>query len=167
MLTGSIVSSFQGEPRSTHDIDMMIQLSKESADLLLNAFPPFTYYIDKDMILDGIQSKTLFKLLNTETGDKIDFYPLPENEYELERFNRKIQEEINELKVWITSPEDTIISKLRWCKISNGSEKQFKDALNVFEVQFEILDFTYIQKWIKKLNLSDLYERLQTERDDL
>lgn len=29
MLTGSIVSSFQGEPRSTHDIDMMIQLDKE------------------------------------------------------------------------------------------------------------------------------------------
>ena len=72
MLTGSIVSSFQGEPRSTHDIDMMIQLDKEKIDSLLLAFPSPTYYIDKDMVLDGIKSKKMFKLLNTETGDKID-----------------------------------------------------------------------------------------------
>jgi len=167
MLTGSIVSSFQGEPRSTHDIDMMILFDKGNVYSLLNAFPPPTYYIDKDMVLEGIQSKKMFKLLNTMTGDKIDFYPLPDNEYELVRFKRKVQEEINELQVWITSPEDTIISKLRWCKLSNGSEKQFKDALNVFEVQFEILDLSYIQIWIEKLGLSDLFERLQKERQDL
>ena len=167
MLTGSIVSSFQGEPRSTHDIDMMIQLSKERVNSLLSAFPSPTYYIDKDMVLSGIQSKKMFKLLNTNTGDKIDFYPLPENEYEIVRFERKIQEELNGLLVWITSPEDTIISKLRWCKLSNGSEKQFKDALNVFEIQFEILDKSYIEKWVEKLGLSDLYKRLQKEREGL
>ena len=167
MLTGSIVSSFQGEPRSTHDIDMMIQLDKEKIDSLLLAFPSPTYYIDKDMVLDGIKSKKMFKLLNTNTGDKIDFYPLPENEYEIVRFERKIQEELNGLLVWITSPEDTIISKLRWCKLSNGSEKQFKDALNVFEIQFEILDKSYIEKWVEKLGLSDLYKRLQKEREGL
>ena len=83
------------------------------------------------------------------------------------RFERKIQEELNGLLVWITSPEDTIISKLRWCKLSNGSEKQFKDALNVFEIQFEILDKSYIEKWVEKLGLSDLYKRLQKEREGL
>ena len=39
MLTGSIVSSFQGEPRSTHDIDMIIQISIENADRLIQHFP--------------------------------------------------------------------------------------------------------------------------------
>ena len=167
MLTGSIVSSFQGEPRSTHDIDMMILFDKDNVNSLLNAFPPPTFYLDREMVLEGIRSKKMFKLLNTMTGDKIDFYPLPDNEYELVRFKRKIQEDINDLQVWITSPEDTIISKLRWCKLSNGTEKQFKDALNVFEVQYEILDFPYIQIWIEKLGLLHLYERLQSEREDL
>lgn len=167
MLTGSIVSSFQGEPRSTHDIDMMIQLNKERVNSLLTAFPAPTYYIDKDMVLDGIELKKMFKLLNTITGDKIDFYPLPENEYEIVRFKRKMQEELNGLLVWITSPEDTIISKLRWCKLSNGSEKQFRDALNVFEIQFELLDISYIEEWIETLGLSDLYKQLQKEREGL
>lgn len=43
------------------------------------------------MVLDGIKSKKMFKLLNTETGDKIDFYPLPDNEYELVRYKRKFK----------------------------------------------------------------------------
>lgn len=167
MLTGSIVSSFQGEPRTTHDIDIMILLKKEDVNSLLSIFSPPTYYIDKDMVLDGIQNKKMFKLLNTVTGDKIDFYPLPETDYEKLRFNRKIKQEINNLTLWITSPEDTILSKLRWCKLSNGSEKQFKDALNVFEVQYGILDIPYIEEWVKKLNLIDLYNRLKVEKEDL
>lgn len=160
MLTGSIVSSFQGEPRSTHDIDMMIQLTQENVYELIRHFPDPEYYMDKETVLDSLRNKKLFKLLNTSTGDKIDFYPLPQNDYEITRFKRKILEDINGLKVWITTPEDTILSKLRWCKLSNGSEKQFKDALNVFELQYELLDLAYIGHWVQELRLKDLYERL-------
>ena len=95
MLTGSIVSSFQGEPRSTHDIDMMILFDKDNVNSLLNAFPPPTFYLDREMVLEGIRSKKMFKLLNTIAGDKIDFYPLPDNEYELVRFKRKIQRNLS------------------------------------------------------------------------
>jgi len=165
MLTGSIVSSFQGEPRSTHDIDMIIQLSLENVDRLIRYFPAPEYYIDKETTIKNIQTSQLFKLLNTSTGDKIDFYPLPNNEYEITRFRRKIQEEFNDLKVWITTPEDTILSKLRWCKLSNGSEKQFKDALHVYELQKDILDFSYITLWANTLALTDLFEKLKRDVD--
>ena len=37
MITGSIVSSLQGEPRSTHDIDMVIALQKSEAKKLVEA----------------------------------------------------------------------------------------------------------------------------------
>ena len=42
MITGSIVSSLQGEPRSTHDIDILIAMQKSKAQILLEAFSPFT-----------------------------------------------------------------------------------------------------------------------------
>ena len=42
MLTGSIVSSLQGEPRSTHDIDILIAMQKSKAHILLEALAPFT-----------------------------------------------------------------------------------------------------------------------------
>jgi len=37
-------------------------------------------------------------------------------------------------EIWVSSPEDTILAKLRWANLSGGSEKQFIDALRVYEV---------------------------------
>ncbi|GAB6274284.1 MAG: hypothetical protein STSR0004_11470 [Peptococcaceae bacterium] len=54
MITGSIVSSLQGEPRSTYDIDMVIAIQKSEAKKLVEAFPPPDFYIDEDSILDAI-----------------------------------------------------------------------------------------------------------------
>jgi predicted nucleotidyltransferase len=42
MITGSIVSSLQGEPRSTHDIDILIAMQKSKTQILLGALAPFT-----------------------------------------------------------------------------------------------------------------------------
>ncbi len=39
----------------------------------------------------------------------------------------------------------TILAKLRWAKLSGGSEKQFTDALRVFEVQAGELDLDYLE----------------------
>ena len=48
MITGSVVSSLQGEPRSTHDIDMVIAIQKSVAKRLVEAFPPPDFYLDQD-----------------------------------------------------------------------------------------------------------------------
>ena len=44
MVTGSVTSSLQGEPRSTHDIDLVVDLPGDTADRLLGAFPPTDFY---------------------------------------------------------------------------------------------------------------------------
>jgi hypothetical protein len=38
MLTGSLVSSFQGIPRSTHDIDIIISVKINHITKIMNAF---------------------------------------------------------------------------------------------------------------------------------
>jgi len=40
MITGSVVSSLQGEPRSTHDVDIVIAIQKSKVHELVKAFPP-------------------------------------------------------------------------------------------------------------------------------
>ena len=63
----------------------------------------------------------------------------------------------------VSRPEDTILAKLRWAKLSGGSEKQFIDALRVYEVQYHLLDQDYLKDWIHRLGLMELWERLQKE----
>lgn len=68
MLTGSIVSSIQGEPRATHDVDMVIQLSENSIPYLTGTFQPPQYYISHEAIEEAIRCKSMFNLLECPAG---------------------------------------------------------------------------------------------------
>ena len=67
------------------------------------------------------------------------------------------------MRVMVSSPEDTILAKLRWAKLSGGSEKQFTDALRVYEVQSGKLDMNYLNAWASDLDIDSLLQRLLKE----
>src|SRR4030042_1090879 len=153
MITGSVVSSLQGEPRSTHDIDMVVAIQSSKVNELVGAFPPSDFYLDKDSILDAINRRSMFNLIDLRGGDKVDFWILTDEPFDQSRFSRRYSEEFMGLRMQVSSPEDTILAKLRWAKLSGGSEKQFTDALRVYEVQYGKLDMDYLAQWVKKLNI--------------
>jgi hypothetical protein len=45
MMTGSYVSSMQGEPRMSHDIGLVVALSEDDAVKRFHAFPESDYYL--------------------------------------------------------------------------------------------------------------------------
>src|SRR5947209_13133097 len=53
MLTGSLASSMQGVPRSTHDIDLVVALASEQIDALVAAFGEPDYYLSREAIQDA------------------------------------------------------------------------------------------------------------------
>lgn len=145
MVTGSIVSSIQGEPRTTHDIDILVNIADSSIQTIVSTFRPPDYYVSESAIKDAIQSKSMFNLIDTKDGDKIDFWILTDDDFDRSRFKRKFPEKILGLTMNISTSEDTILMKLKWAKLSGGSEKQFTDALRVYEVQFDNIDNNYIE----------------------
>ncbi|MCD6238041.1 MAG: hypothetical protein J7K51_01725 [Thermotogae bacterium] len=118
------VSSLQGEPQSTPDIDMVIAIQKPQAVKLVKDFPSPDFYSDENSILDAIKKQSMFNLIDLNTEDNVDFWILTNTPFDLSRFSRKISEEFMGLKMQVASPEDTILVKLRWAKLSGGSEKQ-------------------------------------------
>ena len=160
MITGSTASSLQGEPRSTHDIDIVVSIQKPAVKSLLEAFPPPDYYLDEGSILDAINGKGMFNLMDVKEGDKVDFWLLTDEAFDQSRFSRRCIEKVMGLKMRVSSPEDTILAKLKWAKLSGGSEKQFVDALRVYEVQFGKLDIDYLENWAKRLDIGLLWKRL-------
>jgi len=165
MITGSIASSMQGEPRSTHDIDMVIAIGKSQIQKITNSFSPPDFYLDEQSILKAIEDRDMFNLLDTKEGDKIDFWILTGEPFDQERFSRRISENLMGLKTMVSTPEDTILAKLKWAKLCGGSEKQFTDALRVYEVQYNKLDFDYLDNWVKKLGLDSLWKRIKDEAE--
>jgi len=167
MMTGSIVSSLQGEPRSTHDMDMVVEIQEEHANELVEAFPAPDYYLEKDSILDAIRSRSSFNLIDVKCGDKVDFWILTDEPFDQSRFSRRCTETFSGLRMQVSTPEDTILAKLWWAKLSGGSEKQFTDALSVYEVQSGKLDQDYLERWAKELEVQSLWERLGEEAESV
>ncbi len=130
MITGSVASSLQGEPRSTHD-----------------------------------NRRTMFNLMDLRGGDKVNFWILTDEPFDRSRFSRRYREEFMGLKMQVSSPEDTILAKLRWANLSGGSEKQFTDALRVYEVQYGKLDRDYLNHWARNLYVESLWKRLMNEAE--
>jgi hypothetical protein len=167
MLTGSVVSSLQGEPRSTHDIDMVVAIERAAAKRLVMAFPTPDFYLDEESIIDAINNQGMFNLIDVNTGDKVDFWILTEEPFDRSRFERRYVEDFMGMRITVSSPEDTILVKLRWAKLSGGSEKQFTDALRVYEVQFENLDLEYLRSWAKKIQVESMLKKLEKEAETI
>ena len=109
----------------------------------------------------------MFNLIDTIEGDKIDFWILTTDAFDKSRFKRKIEEDVFGFSMKISSPEDTILAKLKWIKLSGGSQKQFTDALRVYEVQYNTLDINYITRWVHDLQLDEIWKKLNAEAQPL
>lgn len=163
MLTGSLASSLQGEPRSTHDIDLVIAIKRSAASRLATAFPLPDFYLDEDAIRRAIDTRGMFNLIDSREGGKVDFWILTGEDFDQSRFSRRQAESFQGLRIDVSSPEDTILAKLNWAMMSGGSEKQFTDALRVFEVQLQHLDLAYLEEWVERLGVRSLWTRLKDE----
>lgn len=162
MVTGSLVSSYQGAPRATHDIDLVVAISSADLPLLIAAFPAPDYYVDERAATSAIAARGQFNLLDIVGGDKVDFWLLTDSPFDRSRFGRRVFEDLGGLTVPISTPEDTILQKLKWA-IEGGtvSERQFSDALRVFELQAPLLDRVYLAEWATALGVADLWSRLE------
>lgn len=165
MLTGSHASSFQGEPRATHDIDFVVQLGPEDAGRLTAAFEADRFYLSMSAIHEAIHSRGMFNLLDTTTGEKVDFWMLKDTPFDQTRFVRRQSMEREGQLIDLSSPEDTILMKLLWGKESGGSEKQFQDVLRVYELQADLLDHAYLQSWVSSLGVEESWRRVLDEAE--
>jgi hypothetical protein len=161
MITGSVASSLQGEPRATHDLDVVVMVQPKDVAALLNSFSRPRFYLDEQAILEAIGTGGMFNAVSMEEGDKVDFWMLTNEPFDASRFARRVEVEVFGIPLRVSSPEDTILAKLRWSKMSGGSEKSFIDALRVYEVQSDGLDRAYLDDWVHRLDVEELWAKLQ------
>jgi predicted nucleotidyltransferase len=167
MITGSVASSLQGEPRSTHDLDVVVEIGQEDVPALRSAFPRPRFYLEEEAAREAIRTGGMFNVIEAAEGDKIDFWLLTDQPFDRSRFGRKVEEDVFGINLKVSRPEDTILAKLRWASMMGGSEKAYMDALRVFEVQAAGLDRSYLDAWVARLGLQDLWRRLRAEAEEL
>ncbi|MEM9586431.1 MAG: hypothetical protein AAGA03_04050 [Planctomycetota bacterium] len=158
MLTGSHASSFYGEARSTHDIDMVVDLPERKILALVRAFPSDRYYISESAIREG----RMAKLIDTVSGDKVDFFFLDESDMAQTAFRRRRRHVCMGVSVQMTAAEDLVLSKLDWSRRAGGSDQQLRDVRKIVESCRSDLDQEYLIRQAELRQLGDEVRRLLT-----
>ena len=155
MISGSVALNFYSEPRMTRDIDIVIEIEKNDVEKFYQLFKN-DFYIDKDMIFDAINNKSMFNIISLGSIIKIDFIIKKNEEYRILEFNRRNKIKTDEMELYIVSIEDLIISKLFWAK-DTLSEIQLND---VFKLMSNKIDLNYIKKWSKILKIDNILNKV-------
>ena len=156
MLSGSLASSLQGEPRATHDIDLVVDIRPADVGRIVGTLAGPSIYLDEHAVAEAVRHRSMFNMLDSTTGDKVDFWLLKDESFDRERFARRLEVEAMGLRLRVSTPEDTILMKLRWAMRSGGSEKQVDDAAGVFGFQGDLLDQAYLDRWADALGVTAL-----------
>ncbi len=157
-LTGSMASNYWGIPRTTHDLDFVIQMPPSAVSKIVQAFS-VDFYLDEATVRAAYQPPHQFNAIDTRSALKVDFWlPKPEP-FDREMLRRRVGATLFGEPAWICTAEDVILHKLNWNRTS-PSDRQLGDASGVVAVQAASLDKDYLRRWALELKLKDELERL-------
>ncbi len=157
MVTGSLASNRYGVARSTKDADFVL----ETADLdfaRLRSLLGDRLEIDPQMSFETVTATRRYRI-HKRGGERfmIELFILSDDPHDQERFRRRRDSTMMGLPISLPTPEDVIITKLRWSKQGRRT-KDVDDARNVIAVQGDGLDWRYIQAWCDKHGTRELLE---------
>jgi len=157
-ITGGVAAILYGEPRTTRDLDVVINLQRGRLSVLVNALEASGFYCPPGAVeeLQAGQGQTL-SVTHMSMVLNADLVLNADTPFDRSKMSRRRLESFDETgnqQFWVASPEDLVLAKLLWGQRSQ-SEKQWRDVLGVLKIQGETLDFDYLLQWAEPLALTE------------
>lgn len=156
MVSGGLAVSFWGFPRTTHDIDIVIEAKKEDKDKIVKLFKK-DFYVHPEAVEDAIEKRFTFNLIHYKSGLKIDFWLIKKDSFGRAEFKRRIKKKIFGEDIFIISPEDLVLCKLLGYGETQSS-RRLDDAKSI--LMTSKVDLKYIKNWAGKQGTIEILEKL-------
>jgi len=135
-VSGGLAVSVWGRPRSTLDLDIVIQLEEKSIPIFLKELRKLSRagYLDEPTVREAVAKGGEFNFIHPESGLKVDFWAIKKTDrVGAEELKRRVGKIIERQKIYFISPEDLILSKLRWHR-DGGSNRHLEDIESVLKL---------------------------------
>jgi hypothetical protein len=161
MTTGSVASMIYGEPRITHDIDLVLRLYAKNIPQFIRIFNTEEFYCPPVEVIEEETARKTgghFNIIHQKTGFKADIYPAGEDKLHKWAMAKRQKIKIDNCDVWLAPPEYVIVRKLEYFK-EGGSSKHLSDikkmldisgtSINIRELEQIISDYHLLYEWAK------------------
>jgi hypothetical protein len=163
MITGAVAGIVYGEPRLTHDVDLVIELHPDDTEKFCETFSLEEFYCPPPEIIRievSRRHRGHFNLIHHETGFKADIYTAGADELHAWAFQNRRLIDVSGEKFWFAPVEYVIIRKLEYYR-EGGSEKHLRDIAGILTVSSEQIKFDALQMLIRKRLLDGEWEKVK------
>jgi hypothetical protein len=157
LVSGGMSVTLWGRPRFTADIDVVLGIDPHELSALAQMLRRMgnQIYLDEDAMQEAYTSEGEFNVVDGASGMKVDFWIVRRSDpFSASQLERRVGKRIAGEIVYFSSPEDLILSKLRWHRRA-PSERQLDDVKSVVAVSGATLDRTYLQEWARTLGVEE------------
>jgi hypothetical protein len=170
LIGGSLAVWTWGEPRTTRDFDLVINLPLERMLSLSRALQERDMLVPFDVMLDlylMAEGDLPINAIHLYTGYKAELFLLrPGDHFRQVALSRRRLVDISpELtNVYVHSPEDLIIYKLRYYLLSE-QPKHIRDIQSILLAMGGELDRSYLERWTTHFNLQSAWHKAQNWKE--
>lgn len=164
LITGGAAAIAYGDPRTTQDIDLVIEATaiQERLEQFLAQLRQEKFLYNEQTVRTAVASRRQFQLLDTGSSLKLDIYP---RELVPGALDRAVLVEIMPgLTLPVASRPDLVLSKLIW--ISKGSHKSRRDLRQIMLRVSEVETAT-IHSLAEQTGLRVLLDEVLSESDEI
>ncbi|MGD8778968.1 MAG: hypothetical protein PVH88_08400 [Ignavibacteria bacterium] len=142
VISGSVASIVYGDPRVTHDIDLVVDISKSQIDQLIFNFPLEQFYLPPKDVLNlevNRENRGHFNIIHNETGFKADVYLCGSDKFLKWAIDNAQIIKFNDNDFPIAPIEYVIIKKLEFYK-EGKAQKHLNDIVAMLRESKELID---------------------------
>lgn len=162
VITGSVAAMLYGEPRLTHDIDMVVLLDDADVDALVHAFPDEDFYCAPAEVIRvevARPQRGHFNIIHHETGFKADMYIAGEDPLHRWAMSRPREIVLGDARLKVAPPEYVIIRKLEYFR-EGESAKHLMDIRGILRHQADRIDRNELESRIERRGLRAQWQQV-------
>jgi hypothetical protein len=165
LIGGAVAAWAWGEPRSTMDVDVVVNIPFEAIPALSRELEKRDMLVPVDIILNTLteeRNDLPINAIHIYSGFKADLYPLrPQDELRRSALQRRVNVDFGPPLgvVYVHSPEDLIVYKTWYFSLSQ-QPKHVRDIAAILKSLGSVIDFKYIETWVTRLGLNSTWQEL-------
>jgi len=161
-ISGSVAAMLYGEPRVTHDIDLVAFLRASDIAKLPQLFPAPEFYVPPAEVIAAEVSRQqhgCFNVIHADSSLKADFFTASRDEFHAWAFRNLKRYSARGVEIMLAPPEYVIVRKLEYFR-EGGSEKHLRDIRGMLNISGSQINQTDLQEWVQRQDVTAEWQKV-------
>jgi hypothetical protein len=121
LVGGSLASAVSGEPRSTLDVDLVVEITERHVEPLAAALGD-RFHVDSEALRRAVRERSSANVIHHATSTKVDLFMIGGSPLGREQMDRRQRAQVStdpDAWLYVYTPEDILLQKLAWYRLGN------------------------------------------------